>query len=317
MGSPLELSVSGSSAAICEAALGSAIVAVSELEAEVSTWIPESAFSRLNAAPAACSIPLSPEAARGLARALEWRTRSEGAFSPLCGGLLHMWDFRGAGRVPAAEEVRLGVQRHARAALEVSESEVRRETDDAVIEEGGYAKGQALDLALAEARAAGVERFDGNFGGQLIHWSSSETSWECEISDPLDRSRGVATLSTLGGSVSTSGQSERRIVVDGTPYGHILDPRSGFPVPGWGTATVVAPSAIDADCLSTALLVMGPTAGAAWLTAHPQYEAVLVEVSSLGYVFHVTARLSSALNVHTTRPHRIVVLPQDSEHKSH
>ncbi|MBK8231694.1 MAG: FAD:protein FMN transferase [Candidatus Eisenbacteria bacterium] len=301
---------------VCDSALAQAVLAVERLEAEVSTWVPGSAFDQLNVAPVAVPVGLSPEAARGLSRAMEWHARTDGAFSPLCGALLRLWDLRGVGRVPSADEVREGLRRQAVAAVQLSGQEVRRLSDDTVIEEGGYAKGQALDLALAAARASRVHRFEGNFGGQLLHWAARDSAWACELADPLDRTRSVATLAIRGGSVSTSGQSERRVVIDGTPYGHILDPRTGFPVAAWGTATAVAAGAIDADCLSTALLVMGPTGGGEWLAANPQYDAVLIEISSEGYVFHVTNRLASALQVRTTRPHRVVVLPQDVEVRS-
>jgi thiamine biosynthesis lipoprotein len=79
------------------------------------------------------------------------------------------------------------------------------------------------------------------------------------------------------GSVATSGNSERAIAVDGTGYGHLLDPRTGDPAPDWGAVTVVASDPVAADCLSTALYVMGADEAAEWLRQRPGIEAVFVE----------------------------------------
>ncbi len=64
-------------------------------------------------------------------------------------------------------------------------------------------------------------------------------------------------------SVSTSGNSERGRVVEGRAIGHLLDPRTGYPAPDFGSATVVAPSGLTADVLSTAFFVLGPEKGLA------------------------------------------------------
>jgi thiamine biosynthesis lipoprotein ApbE len=64
-------------------------------------------------------------------------------------------------------------------------------------------------------------------------------------------------------SVSTSGDSERSRVVHGRSIGHLLDPHTGEPAPDFGSATVVAPSALTADVLSTAFFALGPDKGLA------------------------------------------------------
>jgi thiamine biosynthesis lipoprotein len=76
--------------------------------------------------------------------------------------------------------------------------------------------------------------------------------------------------------VATSGSSERGIVVDGERLGHILDPRTGRPSGDFGSVTVWAPDAFTADCLSTALYVMGPDAALAWAATHPGQSVVVV-----------------------------------------
>jgi thiamine biosynthesis lipoprotein len=97
------------------------------------------------------------------------------------------------------------------------------------------------------------------------------------ISKPDNRHLQIAELRLFEGSVATSGLSERGMIVDGVRYGHILDPSSGSPAPDWGTVTVVAADPFAADCLATALYVMGPIRGAEWLIGNTEIEAVFVQ----------------------------------------
>jgi thiamine biosynthesis lipoprotein len=76
--------------------------------------------------------------------------------------------------------------------------------------------------------------------------------------------------------VATTGSSERGVVIEGERLGHVLDPRSGFPSRDVGSVTVWAEDAIRADCLSTALFVMGPEAAHEWARQRPSLGLVTV-----------------------------------------
>ena len=88
-------------------------------------------------------------------------------------------------------------------------------------------------------------------------------TWRIPIAHPRDRERPVVLLSLANLSASTSANSERGRTVGGRRIGHEIDPRSGEPAPDFGSATVVAPSALVADVLSTAFFVCGPERGLA------------------------------------------------------
>ncbi len=83
------------------------------------------------------------------------------------------------------------------------------------------------------------------------------------VADPRDRARTVATLRLKDACASTSGNSERGLVVNGRHIGHLLDPRTGEPAPDFGSVTVVARDGLTADVLSTAFFVLGPREGLA------------------------------------------------------
>jgi len=80
-----------------------------------------------------------------------------------------------------------------------------------------------------------------------------------------------------GGSVSTSGNSERGIEVEGRKLGHILDPRTGEPAPDFGSLTVWTADPLRADCLSTGLYVLGPERALAWVAAHPDVDVLVLQ----------------------------------------
>jgi thiamine biosynthesis lipoprotein len=88
--------------------------------------------------------------------------------------------------------------------------------------------------------------------------------WLIPIAHPTQRARPAAWLRLRKGSVSTSSQSERFVRAGGRRIGHVLDPRTGQPVPAWGSVSVVADDPTVADVASTALLVLGPDSGLQW-----------------------------------------------------
>jgi len=89
------------------------------------------------------------------------------------------------------------------------------------------------------------------------------------------------TLPISDQAIATSGQYERWVEIDGTAYGHVLDPRNGWPVPSGRSVTVIASEAIWADGLATALLVMGADTGLALIESLDGVEAVFIDESGI------------------------------------
>jgi thiamine biosynthesis lipoprotein len=104
-----------------------------------------------------------------------------------------------------------------------------------------------------------------DLGGQVLALGTDPDgrTWQVPVADPRDRGKTVAVLGVTGVSVSTSGDSERSREAGGRRIGHILDPRTGEPAPDFGSVTVVAPTGLVADVLSTAFFVLGPERGLA------------------------------------------------------
>ncbi len=237
MGTRLHLQLEGPAAA-------AALAEVERIEDGCSTWRPDSPWARLNAAGGAWQ-PLDREWLELLERARTWSLRTGGAFDPALLALLRIHGVRAGDPTPAGYGCHL---------LELDLPGGRaRLKEGAGIEEGGFLKGYALDAAR---RAAGAGAGWLDFGGQLLAWGRP---LRVEVADPARRDRPRVAFLLRDASLSTSGCSERGR--------HLVDPRSARPCAAWGSTSVVAASAFEADVLSTALYVLGPEAGLAWARA--------------------------------------------------
>ncbi len=267
MGTTLSVGVVAADRAAGIAAIESAFDAVRRVDDLLSTWRDDSEIARLNHARPGIPIPLSADLYALLQEAARWSRETGGAFDPSVGALVDAWDLRGEGRIPSRTQLAA-----ARAATGLRRFELRdtgstglRRDSTAWLDTGGFGKGVALREAVRALRDAGVTSAFLNFGGQVLALGSEAgKDWIVPVAHPSRRAEEVLRLHLSGRSASTSSQSERWVDVGGRRLGHVLDPRTGEPVPAWGSVTVVAEDPAVADMLSTALLVLGPEAGERW-----------------------------------------------------
>jgi thiamine biosynthesis lipoprotein len=264
MGTAFALTVSAPTRDGALDASEAAVRAVDAADRLLSTWREDTPLARLNAAPRGVGTPVTAKLGRLLKSLFEWSERTGGAFDPTVAPLVRAWALRNGGRVPTGSELL-----HARRAtgpslftFDASSSLVRvsRLDERAGIDEGAWGKGWALDRAAQAARAAGASSAVLDLGGQVLAFGDATA---LAVAHPRDRALVAATLRLADASASTSGNSERGLVVDGRRVGHILDPRTGKPARDFGSVTVVAPDGLTADVLSTAFFVLGPKDGLA------------------------------------------------------
>jgi thiamine biosynthesis lipoprotein len=259
MGTVLDLRVEGADRARALDASEAAAREISRVEDLLSTWKPGGPLDRLNRASPGEPVVLGVEAAGALAEVFAWSDRTGGVFDPTVLPLVRAWDLRGAGRVPGDRELSVALAATGRSRFRVDAAGGRawRLAAEAGIDEGAWGKGYALDRAAAALRQVRTRRALIDLGGQVLALGRTVVS----IADPRNRGHAAATLSVANASVSTSGNSERGLTVGGRRVGHLLDPHTGAPAPDFGSATVVAPTGLAADVLSTAFFVLGPEKG--------------------------------------------------------
>jgi thiamine biosynthesis lipoprotein len=244
----------------------------------LSSWRSDSELGGVNASPPGSPVALSPELAALLAEAAAWRDATSGAFDPAVGALIDAWDLRGAGRVPVAAS--LAAARAAAtfpACLELSAGTATRLLESCWVDSGGFGKGAALRAARAALGSHGVTAAVLDFGGQVEVLGPSVP---IAVAHPAQRDLPYRTLLAGDVSLATSSQSERFVEAAGVRYGHVLDPRTGSPVPAWGSVTVLAGDPLIADVLSTALFVMGPDSALAWARARTDVGVLVLQLSA-------------------------------------
>jgi thiamine biosynthesis lipoprotein len=240
---------------------------VERMEALLSTWRPETPLALLNRAPVGVRTSAPDRLRALLSGALDWSRRTGGAFDPRVGALVDAWDLRGEGRIPTDRELASAVEASGAGGMSWSEDGLVRTRPAAWIDAGGFGKGAALAVARDTLRRRGLSAALVDLGGQLLALGAptdDPRGWLVSVAHPADRNRGVTELRVRDASVATSGTSERGIQVGDRRFGHLLDPRTGRPVPAWGSVTVVSADPLEADILATALYVMGPDSGMAF-----------------------------------------------------
>lgn len=240
----------------------------SKVEHLCNVFDPASELSRLNASASDKPFTCSPELYEILTAAREAYRVSEGGFDVTAGPLMKLWGFRRrqeTPQLPAAPEI---------AAAKALVGLDKIKFDDAArtvyftmpgisIDLGGIAKGWAADRAAKALEAHGITQGMVNIGGNLrsLPIPVDPEGAKVAIRDPLDGGKNCAHIRLLAGAVATSGNYERFVEINGKRYAHIMDPATGMPVEGILAATVIAPTALQADWLSTTVFVRPELAG--------------------------------------------------------
>lgn len=189
--------------------------------------------------------------------------RSGGLFNPAMGTLLNLWGFqqseRPHGPPPPSEQITAWLAQAPQMEQFTIVNGVLTSTNPNIqFDLGGVAKGYAVDLAIDRLRQFGIENAIINAGGDLrAIGSKGGHPWMVGIRHP--QGSGVLASVAVSGdeSVFTSGNYERYNDYEGVRYAHILDPRTGMPVQGVTSVTVIHPDGTTADAAATALVVAG------------------------------------------------------------
>ena len=267
-----------------------ALAAVRRMDQVLSTWRDDTELQRLNRAPVGQLIRVSPELGGLLREVWRWWRETDGTFDPGVGPLIDVWGVRETLKAPPPDALARAREQSGlrRFELDSTRQTIVRRGTGAWMDSGAFGKGAALRSVEAVLRQSGIGAALVDFGGQGLALGSSPDGppsggWTIAVAHPVERLVPVRELVIRDRSVSTSGQSERP--------GHLLDPRSGRPVPAWGSVTVIAPDPLGADILSTALFVMGPDAGLQWASGRSDFGALFLVLRN----GRVEARWNAAL----------------------
>jgi FAD:protein FMN transferase len=207
-------------------------------------------------------IAVDPETASLLDFAERCYRISDGLFDITSGVLRKVWHFDGSDRVPGVSEVArvlplvgfTKVQWHAPRLL----LPIGMELDF-----GGFGKEYAVDRVYDLLAARRPGSFLVNLGGDLrANHAPPSGRWQIGIERPETDRQAALLLELEHGALATSGDSKRFLLKDGVRYGHVLDPRTGWPVLGAPrSVTIAASSCTEAGLVATLALLHGARAG--------------------------------------------------------
>lgn len=260
----------------------SALLSLHHTDSLMTNWTATSEVARINGTAGAAATVVEPEVASVITLAADVTAASGGAFDLTVEPLVRLWGFLGGKpRVPAADELERtrGLVGWGRVAWDPATAQLRLPEAGMRIDLGGIAKGHGVDRVAALLRSAGVTDALVDLTGNMAAIGSApgHAGWVVGIRDPRDRGPYLATLRLHDRCVSTSGDYVQFVSDGGRRYGHILDPRTGWPARGLSSVTVVAGSAAVADAWSTALFVLGPAEARRAADARDDIAAVLLQ----------------------------------------
>ncbi len=284
MGTYVAVTISAETRAGATGHLEAAFERVGELEQRLSAHSDRSELRRLVRDAHDRPVSVSNDLFGALQAGVVWHERTGGAFDITVEPLSVLWRQCGEeDRLPTDEELaaaqgKLGIDR---IALDEAGRIVRLETEGLSIDLGGLGKGFAADAVATALRKRGIESALIAVAGDIyaLGRRPDGAPWHVGVQDPRqpnDANALITTLALQDCAVSTSGDYQRYVVIQGQRYSHIIDPRTGRPagqVPG---VTVIGPDTLSTDILGTALSVLGVEAGLALVERMDKVEALFI-----------------------------------------
>ncbi|HRY17596.1 MAG TPA: FAD:protein FMN transferase [Candidatus Competibacteraceae bacterium] len=236
----------------------------------LSTYDPDSELSRFNQNTKTDWIAVSPELQQIVSEGLRISELSNGAFDITIGPLVNLWGFGPALRrdqVPSEADIAQARERVGYWQLSTRKEPpaLRKSRSDLYVDLSAIAKGYGVDQLAALAETAGINHYLVSIAGEIRAkgHNGQGQPWTIAIEKPVAGQRAVERLIQLGDhSISTSGDYRNFFEQNGQRYSHIINPRTGRPVPQTlGSVTVITDQSMIADATATALMAAGPEFG--------------------------------------------------------
>lgn len=267
MGTRFEIILYAGDAVTATSASTAAFKRVEELDGIMSDYRATSELMLLCGKPAGRWVRVSSHLFRVLAKAQELARRTDGAFDITVGPVVRLWRrARRTGQMP--DQLSLA---NAKELIGYQKLELNQQTRSArlaksgmLLDLGGIAKGYAADEAMAVLKRHGISRALVAAGGDIVvsRPPPGARGWKIGIA-PLEQNDNAPEehLVLSDAAVSTSGDREQNIEIDGVRYSHIVDPRTGLGLTNRITVTVVSRWGLVSDSIATAASVLGPERG--------------------------------------------------------
>ncbi|EDM37777.1 Membrane-associated lipoprotein involved in thiamine biosynthesis [Pedobacter sp. BAL39] len=267
MGNRFEFSAVGDDKSLAKRSIVEAINEVNRIEALLTTFRETSQVNEVNRFAGIRPVKVDGEVIDLVLRSLKISLITQGAFDITYGSIdKRLWNFDvNMTRLPDSKTALKAVKliNYENVIVNVEESTIMLKHKGMRIGFGGIGKGYAADRARSIMIAMGIQSGIVNAAGDLVTWGTQPGGqpWTIGIADPNQQQHAFSTLSISNMAIATSGNYEKYATIDGKRYSHTIDPKTGLPVSGIKSVSVLCPSAELADALATPILVMGVKVG--------------------------------------------------------
>lgn len=267
MGNRFEICVCGDDASWAEQCIGKAITEIQKIEKLLTTFDEGSETNLINRNAGIMPVKVSAETFYLVRRSIKLSGLTQGAFDITYGSVdKRLWNFDTTMTSlpdPAIARRSVRLINYRNIILDNLNLTVFLKEKGMRIGFGGIGKGYAADRARTLLQNEGVKDGFVNAAGDLTAWGNQPDGkpWTIGIANPDAKQYPFSTLQISDSAVATSGNYEKFVVIDGNKYSHTIDPKTGLPVTGIKSVTIISPHAEVSDALATPVMIMGTEVG--------------------------------------------------------
>ena len=261
--------------------------ALERVNDQMSTYRPKSELSRFNQHQSTEPFAVSPATAQVVGLALEIAEKTHGAFDVTLGPVINLWGFDRDGRKsapPSEAALRAARARVGYKMLHAQKAALVKDRKDLDVNLSGIAKGYGVDVVAELLASRGYTDFMVEIGGEVRAQGTNGAGvpWRIGINTPRsneDPTSIVTAISLRDQALATSGDYRNFFESGGVRYSHIIDPKTGAPVPHHlVSVSVLGQRCAQVDALATAFLVMGEAAAREVISTLDGVSALFIHV---------------------------------------
>lgn len=279
MGTTVRVEVWHPEARIRRQGIDQAMQTMERVNRLMSPYIEESQLSKINRFAHEKPVPVSRELFEVIRKSVDVSVLTKGAFDITYASVGHLYDYQKQIK-PDDDKIRHTKELidYRNIVLDPEMQTVSFLKPGTKIDLGGIAKGHAVDRAVQDLTALGIQHAQVTAGGDMrMLGNRLDRPWRIGIRNPRKPEQIAMTLSLQDQALSTSGDYERSFSKDGTLYHHILDPLTGDSAREVTSVSVLGPNAIMTDALSTSVFVLGVEKGLLLINDLDAVEAVIID----------------------------------------
>lgn len=283
MGNRFEISVVSNNAETAHQHIDAAVTEIQRIETLLTTFRNDSQTNLINQSAGIMPVNVDREVFDLIARSIRISDLTQGAFDITYGSIdKSLWNFDiNMTSLPDAETAQRAVKliNYKNILLDEANTTVFLRKKGMRIGFGGIGKGYAAERAKSILRLRGVDSGIVNASGDLTCWGLQPdgTKWTVGIVNPNLKHEVFSYLQVSDMAIATSGSYEKFAVVGGKKYSHTINPRTGLPVTGIKSVTIITTNAEVADAMATPVTIMGIKAGLDMINQMKDIEAIIID----------------------------------------